>query len=243
MLRSPSSRHMLLALAAASIVACSDKPSTEEAAKLIAAYPAFASPKTVRLPSRIHVRGYQMSGWDNTQVKPGDNRVSWVMQSLDASQRIAVVHTVSNPTGISAADHLYDITPTPESMKTGDFAADEGEAEADYFHNDTPGWVVTLGRRKITTISRILDKSVTTETVLPGNAVAEFEFVWVPTTTGEVFDQGGNEIDHLSGIAERGARGLQMDSRIRWAARAYLNRTSKGKWIVTGVRCGKCRDF
>jgi hypothetical protein len=243
MARSRSARRCLLLLGAASLVACADKPSTEEAERLIAAYPAFAAPKTVRLPSRIHVRGYQMSGWDNTQIRPGDNRVSWVMQSLESEQRIAVVHTVSNPTGISAADHLYDITPTLESMKTGDFAEDEGEAQADYNVNNTPGWVVSLGRRKVVVVSRILDKSVTTETVLPGNAIAEFEFAWVPTTTGTVFDQGGDEIDHLTGIAERGARGLQMDSRIRWAARAYLNRTAKGKWIVTGLRCGKCKDF
>lgn len=225
------------------LAACSDKPSEEEALRLVSAYPAFANPKTVRLPSSIHVRGYQMSGWDNTRVASGDSRVSWVMQSLESALAITVVHTVSNPTGVSAADHLFDIRPTPESMKTGDFTEDEGEAQSDYNVSNTPGWVVALGRRKIAKVIQILDKSVTTETVLPGNAVVEFEFVWVPTSTGVLYDQAGDEIEHLTGETYRQARGLQMDSRIKWAARAYLNRTVKGRWMVTGVRCGRCRDF
>ena len=240
-LPAPARAALLLGLAL-SMAACSDRPSEEEATKLIAAYPAFANPKTVRLPSRITVRGYQMSGWDNTAIEKGDSRVSWVMQSLEIGQRINVVHTVSNPTGISAADHLYDIRPTDESMKTGDFTEDEGEAFASYNVNNTPGWVVSVGRRRLTKITRILDKSATTETVLPGNAVVEFEFTWVPTVTGSIFDQGSDEIESLSGIAYRGAKALQMDSRITWGARAYLNRTVKGRWMVTGWRCGRCRD-
>ena len=100
---------------------------------------------------------------------------------------------------------------------------------------------VTLGRREVTSVSQILDPSSPSEKISPGYVLAYFDFHWIPTDIGKLFDQGSLGFDDLPNDLQRATmQGGALDSRTTYNGRAYLTRDKTGDWKVTMFECRRC---
>jgi hypothetical protein len=218
--------------------------------------------------------GYGNFSHSGLHLRPEDwQQIDWVTHSLDAGHYVSVVDNArpsasssTAPTFASSSndedgpttyyrppshedtyEHYIDVRLTPDAEQSGDFVEDDDDPEPGFYNlpsPKTPGWKLVVARRKLEGIVEILDFSATTETVLRGNAVAYFDFRWVPTTAGSLFDQGSDAFAHLDQASWANARQMmKLDSRVPQRAKVYFNRVEKGRWIVKGMECGRCGYF
>ena len=247
-----------------------DHPSKSEAERLIRQYSRFQIPKTVRIPRRIVLAQGYGNARPSLHLKPEDwQYIDWVTHSLNAAGYVNIVDNArpmsfgmnmslpryqdpsdedyQRPSHEDSYEHYIDVRLTPQGEQSGDFAEDDDDPEPGLYNLPparTPGWKLIVARRKLEGIVEILDKSASKETVLPGNAVAYFDFKWVPTSTGTLFDQGSDAFTHLSLQSGSNARQMmKLDSRLPQRAKVFFNRVEKGHWIVKGMECGRCGYF
>ena len=258
-------RATLVVMLATLPVACSDQPSAAELERLITHDARFTTPKTWRVPRRMILASRYGTTHGALHLTDQDwASVDWVTHALDRNHFVKVVDNAtpmasSSPRIVAdtsptwdtmkneSYEHYIDVSLTTEAERSGDFTEDDDDPEPGYANlpsSRTPGWRLAIARRKFERVVQVLDNSATTETVLPGNAVAYFEFRWMPTATGALFDQGGDAITQLDQMSWSNARQLfRFDSRLPQRAKVYLNRVEKGHWIVKGMECGKCGWF
>jgi hypothetical protein len=71
--------------------------------------------------------------------------------------------------------------------------------------------------------------------------MANFDFHWIPTAIGKLFDQGSLGFDDLPGDLQRATvQAAALDSRATYNGRAWLTRDKKGEWMVTLFDCRRC---
>ena len=101
---------------------------------------------------------------------------------------------------------------------------------------------MTLGRREIIKVWRVIDSSSpVADRLSPGYVLAEFDFHWIPTDIGSLFDQGALGFDDLSTDLQRATINAgDLDTRATYAARAWLTRDKEGEWKVTLFDCRRC---
>lgn len=237
-------------LATALTAACGSRttPSRSEAERLIAEYPAFAHPRSVRLPSRIVIPSGFSSPLTRRNIDPEDlGSVDWVTQALEQRGAVRLTdYPRVAPGTVEEYDHFIYVAPTAEALATGDFIDDEDPPTVAPFLriSKTPGWRVALARREVVRTTKIVDHSEATETVPFGSAHVHFEFRWRPTSTGDTFDQGRDDFLTLRRAAFTAARRLDIDSRVPIAATATFRRDTAGKWRVVQIDCGRrCNAF
>ena len=248
--RSPVLRRAAATLSLAVLAtACGDKPSKQEAERLITQYPLFKTPKTARIPQRIVLGMAYGNSHPGLQLTNEDwLNVDWVTHALSTARYVRVVDN-ARPMAMNddSYEHFINVALTAEGQQTGDFVDDEDDPEPGWGNlppSRTPGWKVAIARRKLEGIVELLDKNTSTERILPGNAVAYIDFKWIPTTTGVLFDQGGDDINRLGLQAAANARQFfKLDSRLPLRAKVYFNRVEKGRWMVKGMECGRCGWF
>jgi len=260
-----SLRCPLVVMLAILSTGCGDKPSSAEVERLVTHDWRFTTPKSARIPRRIALAMRYGTSHPALHLSQQDwVSVDWVTHALYVNRFVRLADNAyasgernifrqrdTSSYGASldddAYEHMIDVRLTPEAEQSGDFTEDDDVPEPGMGYlpaSRTPGWKLAVARRKFERVVEVLDKSATTETVLAGNAVAYFEFRWVPTAAGALFDQGGDAIGHLDQTSWSNAKQFfKLDSRVPQRAKVYLNRVEKGRWIVKGMECGKCGWF
>jgi hypothetical protein len=218
------------------------KPSPKAVAEALGRSSTFVEPKMVTIPRRIDARTPSSFGGgalDDRQLATIDP----VVAILHANKVVDIQDIYGPDGGTGGYTHVITVTP-------GSGAAPELFVETDEPGSDpswskvrkTPGWRVTLGRREFLKVEQIIDSSSPlADKLAPGYVLASFNFRWIPTDVGKLFDQGALSFDDLPrDLQLASVNAGDLDSRATYAARAWLTRDQNGQWRVTLFDCRRC---
>jgi hypothetical protein len=202
----------------------------------------FTDPKTVTIPRRIDAQtpaSFGGGALDDKQLATLDP----VVAILHANKMVEV-HDVYGPDGESGG-YMHMITVEPASGVSPDLfvETDEAPSEVSWQHiKKTPGWHVTLGRREVIKVWLVIDSSSPmADKLAPGYVLANYDFHWIPTEIGKLFDQGSLGFDDLPrDLQAATVNAADLDSRATYGGRAWLTRDKDGRWRVTLFDCRRC---
>ena len=217
-------------------------PSPKAVASALARSTTFVEPKTVVIPRRVEATTDASVGGgtlDDRQIA----KIDPVLAIMHAN-KLVVIQDVYGPDG-GEGGYMHILTISPAGTASPDLFTETNEPGTDPAWNaarKTPGWRVTLGRRELVRVGRVIDSSSpVAERLSPGYVLAEFEFRWIPTEVGSLFDQGALGFDDLSVDMQRATiYAGDLDTRASYAARAWMTRDKKGEWQVTLFDCRRC---
>jgi hypothetical protein len=242
LLRRLLARSILAPFLMLPLMSCGNpKPSPKAVAEAVGHTPSFFEPKMVTIPRRIDARTPAEFGGgalDDRQLATIDPVVS----ILHANKLVEIQDIYGPDPGTGGYSHIISITPA--SGSTPDLFVETDEPGTDPTWQQvrkTPGWHVTLGRRELTKVWQINDSSSPNEKISPGYVLARFDFHWIPTDIGKLFDQGDLSFDDLPGDLQRASvNAARLDSRASYVGQAYLTRDKNGDWRVTMFECRRC---
>ena len=172
------------------------KPSPAAVAQALSKSSAFTEAKTVLIPRRVEARTEGSMGGgalDDNQLAKLDP----VLGILRAN-KIVDVQDVYGPDGGSGG-YFHILTVTPASGVSPELFVESEEPGGDPSWSrvkKTPGWRVTLGRRELIKVWQVIDSSSPmADKLSPGYVLASFDFRWIPTEIGKLFDQGALAFD------------------------------------------------
>ena len=239
-----SSRRLIAPLLLLPIVSCGyPKPSPKniEAALMRAA--GFTDPKIVAVPRRIEVHTDESFGsgpLDDRQL----DEVDVVVAILHANQLIDV-NDVHSSDGDGGFIHILTIAPASDAPTDLFVETDDpGRNPAQGAVRRTPGWHVMLARRQFDLVWQIHDahSAADNEKLSPGYVLAYFDFHWIPTEIGKLFDESGANYEDLSPELQAARQQLDgpLDSRLKYSGRGWFTRDRTGDWKVTLWECWRC---
>lgn len=214
------------------------KPSADAVERALGRASTFIEPKTILVPRRIEApTAAEIGGGalDDSQLA----KIDAVVAILHAN-RLVDVQDVYGPNGDGGYLHIITVQPSPGASAA--LFAETEETTSDPLWSRvrrTAGWRVTLAERKITGISDILDSnSPAADRLSPGYVLVRFEFRWMPTEVGKLFDQGAPEFDDLSReLRYATVYAGDLDTRRSFGGRAWMTRGKDGAWYVTLFDC------
>ena len=218
------------------------KPSAKTVAGALERASSFTEPKMVIIPRRVEAKTDASMGGgalDDRQLA----KVDAVVAILRANKLIDV-QDAYGPDGASGG-YFHVLTIAPSSSASPDLFIETDDAGPPGLWTNvrkTPGWRVTLGRRELVNVGRILDSSSpVADRLSPGYVLAEVDFRWIPTDVGKHFDQGALDFDDMSrDLQMASVSAADLDSRSTYHGRAWLTRDKKGEWYVTLFDCRRC---
>jgi hypothetical protein len=237
-------RSLLAPLLLLPLLSCGyPKPSPDAVAAALGRSGTFIEPKTVPIPRRIeaHTDGSFGGGTlDDRQIAKLDP----VLAILHANKLVDIQDVYGPDGGQGGYIHILAVSPASSASPDLFTETDEPVIQSPWGPQikKIPGWRVTLGRREIVKVGLIVDSSSpVAEKLSPGYVLANFEFHWIPTEVGKLFDQASLEFDDLShDMQVATANAGDLDTRATYFARAWLTRDKNGQWRVTLFDCRKC---
>jgi hypothetical protein len=202
----------------------------------------FKEPKMVVIPRRIDVTTPPEFGGgmlDDRQLAMIDP----VVAILHANKMVEVQDVYGPDGGTGGYSHIITVAPGAAASPELFVETDEPATEVSWKKiRKTPGWRVTLGRREVLKVGLIIDSgSPMADRLSPGYVLANFDFHWIPTEIGKLFDQGSLGFDDLShDLQVATVNAGELDSRASYAGRAWLTRDKNGAWRVTLFDCRRC---
>lgn len=240
----PSSQRLIAHLLFLPLLSCGyPTPSPKNVEAALMRPGGFTDPKMVVVPRRIEVHTDESFGGgslDDRQL----NDVDAVVAILHANKLVDVtdVHSSDGDGG-----YLHILSIAPASDAPADLFVETDEPSTDPSWKDvrkTPGWRVVLARRQFDRVWQIHDahSAGDNEKISPGYELAYFDFHWIPTEIGSLFDESGVNYEDLSPELQAARRQLEgpLDSRLKYSARAWLTRDRNGDWKVTLFECWRC---
>lgn len=240
----PSSRRLIAPLLLLPLVSCGyPKPSSKELEAALMRTSGFTDPKMVVLPRRIEVHTDESIGGgslDDRQLEEVD-----VTVAILHANRLVDVHDVHSSDGDGGYMHIISIAPASDAPADLFVETDEPSKDPSWRSvRRTPGWRVILARRQFDLVWKIHDahSKAENEKILPGFVLAYFDFHWVPTEIGKLFDESGANYEDLSPELQAARRQLEgpLDGRLKYSGRAWLTRDRNGDWKVTLFDCWRC---
>lgn len=240
-----SSRRLIASLLLPPLVSCGyPKPSPKDVeAALMRAGGGFTDPKMVVVPRRIEVHTDESFGSGSLDDRQLDE-VDVVVATLHANKLIDVADLHSSD-GDGGYQHILSITPASDAPTELFVETDEPGRDPSWEAvRKTPGWRIMLARRQFDLVWQIHDahSAGDNEKISPGYVLAYFDFHWIPTEIGKLFDESGASYEDLSPEQQAVRRQLDgpLDSHLKYSARAWLTRDKKGDWKVTLFECWRC---
>lgn len=217
------------------------KPSPKAVAEAVGHATSFIEPKAVTIPRRIEARTPAEFGGgvlDDRQLATIDP----VLAILHANKLVDLQDVYGPEPGTGGYSHIITIAPTSGAAPDLFVESDEPGSDPTWGSvRKTPGWRVTLGRRELTKVWQINDSSSPNEKISPGYVLARFDFHWIPTDIGKLFDEGDLSFDNLPTELQRASVNAGgLDSRASYVGQAYLTRDKNGDWRVTMFECRRC---
>lgn len=237
-------RSLLAPLLLLPLLSCGyPKPTPKVVASALLRSPTFLEPKTVIIPRRVETHTEASIGGgalDDRQL----SKIHPVLAIMRAN-KLVDIQDLYGPDGNGGYFHVLTVAPTSAASPELFTETNEPAAEPPVWATkvkETPGWRVTLGRREIVSVWRVLDSSSpVADKLSPGYVLAEFDFKWIPTDIGNLFDQGSLAFEDLSGDLQRATINAgDLDTRRNCAARAWLTRDKQGEWQVTLFDSRRC---
>ena len=240
----PVSRRLIAAFLLLPLVSCGyPKPSPKDVEAALMRSGGFTDPRMVTVPRRIDVNTDESFGsgsLDDRQLADVDA----VVAILHANKLIDVADLHSSD-GDGGFMHVLSIAPATDAPS--DLFVETDEPSKDPSWRDvrkTPGWHVMLARGQFDRVWQIHDAQSAgdNEKISPGYVLAYFDFHWVPTEVGRLFDESGVDYEELSPELQAARRQLErpLDSRLKNSGRAWLTRDKNGDWKVTLFECWRC---
>ena len=247
-LRRLLARSLLAPLLLLPLLSCGyPVPSPKAVAAALAKSSTFMEPKTVVIPRRVEAHTRPEAGGgvlDDRQIA----KIDPVLAIMHAN-KLVDIQDVYGPDG-GAGGYFHILTVAPASSASPELFIETTEGPNDGKWGDprwngakkTPGWRVTLGRRELIRVGRVIDSSSpVADKLSPGYVLAEFDFHWIPTEVGGLFDQGALGFDELPPDLQHATIDAgDLDTRATYAARAYMTRDKEGEWKVTLFDCRRC---
>ena len=120
-------------------------------------------------------------------------------EAVDEDGRSYVVEREKSASTFDAVGHILTVRRLGEA--SADWVKDDKGPPTPpnqwYRESTTPGWVVTVARRRFVRIDTILDQNSINEHVDPGELLVQFTYTWDPTPAGEPFVPGTDAYDEL----------------------------------------------
>jgi len=225
------------------LVACgSSKPSQKDVAEALKVSSQFTPPKTALVWKELYVRTGEDAGGGALNNKLL-SKVDGVLPILRANELVAIEDQAVS-SGDGGYMHMMRITPTDAGVATKAFLETDEQPPPDPYSHErrVAGWKVALAHRELVRVIDILTAGdPLADKLSPGYVQANFEFKWVPTEVGALFDQASTSFDDLSEEDQRAAKWAgKLDSRQTYGARAWLHKDKELKWVVTGINCPRC---
>lgn len=203
----------------------------------------FTDPRMVTVPRRIEVHTDESFGSGSLTDRQLDD-VDAVVAILHANKLIDV-NDLHSSDGDGGYVHILSIAPASDAPS--DLFVETDEPTRDPSWKDvqkTPGWHVMLARGQLDRVWQIHDAQSAgdNEKISPGYILAYFDFHWMPTEIGKLFDESGVDYEELSPELQAARRQLErpLDSRLKNSGRAWLTRDRNGDWKVTLFDCWRC---
>jgi hypothetical protein len=218
------------------------KPSPAVVKDVLSHSSGFVEPKTVLIPRRVEARTDATFGGgslDDRQLAKLDP----VLGILHANRMVDIQDVYSPDGGTGGYYHILTVTPSSDASSDLFVESDEPASGPSWSPiRKTPGWRVTLGRREVIKVWQVIDSSSPmADKLSPGYVLASFDFHWIPTEIGKLFDQGSLAFDDLPRELQAATISAgDLDSRASYAARAWLTRDKTGAWRVTMIDCRRC---
>lgn len=224
------------------LLSCGNPTPSPKAVVEALGHSQFIDPKTVEIPRRIEARTPSSFGGgalDDKQLATLDP----VVAILHANNIVDIQDAYGPDAGTGGYMHV--ITVTPSSSTSPDlFVESDGPVQDAMWGKvrKTPGWHVTLARREVLRVWQVIDSSSPmADKLSPGYVLASFDFRWIPTDIGKLFDQGAFSFDDLSRDLQLATINAgDLDTRATYAGRAWLTRDKNGAWKVTLFDCRRC---
>ena len=238
-------RSLLAPLLLLPLLSCGyPKPTPKVVAAALAHSSTFVEPKTVIIPRRVETNTDASMGGgalDDRQLA----KIHPVLAILHANKLVDIQDVYGPDGGSGGYFHILTIAPASTASPDLFIETNEPAPQPPFWATkvrETPGWRVTLGRREIIKVWRVIDSSSpVADRLSPGYVLAEFDFHWIPTDIGSLFDQGALGFDDLSTDLQRATINAgDLDTRATYAARAWLTRDKEGEWKVTLFDCRRC---
>lgn len=232
----------LLAFLLLPLLSCGNpKPSPKAVAEALGRASTFVEPKMVVIPRRIEARTPPTFGGgalDDRQLATIDP----VVGILHANKMVNVQDVYGPDPGTGGYSHIITVTPASDAAPDLFTETDEPGTDPTWQHiRKTPGWRVTLGRRELVRVWQVNDASSPNEKLSPGYVIARFDFHWIPTDIGKLFDQGDISFDDLPrDLQVASVNAGDLDTRKTYAGQAWLTRDNTGEWKVTMFDCRRC---
>jgi len=127
------------------------------------------------------------------------NPAAPAQEAVDEDGRLYTLRRAQSATTFDAYGHVLTVRRRDEA--SADWKEDTKGPPTPpnvwYRESTTPGWVVTVARRRFVRIDTILDQSSINEQVAPGELLVQFTYTWDPTPAGEPFVPGTDSYDEL----------------------------------------------
>lgn len=239
-----ASRRLIAPLLLLSLISCGyPKPSSKDIEAALVRAGWFIDPKMVAVPRRIEVHTDESFGsglLDDRQL----NDVDAVVAILHTN-RLIDVSDGHSPDGDGGYIHILSIAPASDAPTDLFVETDDpGSNSARGAIRRTAGWHAMLARRQYDRAWQIHDahSAADNERISPGYVLAYFDFHWLPTEIGKLFDESGANYEDLSPELQAARQQMEgpLDSRLKYSSRAWLTRDTKGDWKVTLVECWRC---
>jgi hypothetical protein len=225
------------------LLACGgSKPSHKDVAAALKASSQFTPPKAALVWKELYVRTGEEAGGGALNDKLL-SKVDGVLPILRANDLVAIEDQAVS-SGDGGYMHMMRVTPTDAGVATKAFLGTDEQPPADPYSRErrVAGWKVALAHRELVRVLDIIAAGdPTADKLSPGYVQANFEFKWIPTEVGALFDQGSTSFDDLSEEDQRAAKWAgKLDSRKLYVGRAWLHKDKELKWVVTGINCTRC---
>ena len=244
LLHMSSTRRRILPFLLLPLVSCGyPKPSAKDVeAALMRPGGGFTDPRMIEVPRRIEVHTDESFG-SGALTDLQLVEVDVVVAILHANRLIDVADWHSSD-GDGGFQHVLTITPASDAPTDLFVETDEASTNASSRAvRKTPGWRVMLARRHFDLVWQIHDAHSATENekLSPGYVLVYFDFHWVPTEIGRLFDEAGADNEDLSPqLQALRQREGPLDSHLKNSARAWLTRDRNGDWKATLFECWRC---
>jgi hypothetical protein len=243
MIRRLLARSLLAPFLLLPLLSCGyPKPSADAVKKALARSSSFVEPKTVLVYRRLEAYTDDGGPLDDRQLA----KVDGVLAVLRVNKLLYVEDAyapVSNAYGRGSYQHVLTARPADDAPTDLFTETDEGPPPNPFIQGArVPGWRVTIAKRQLVGIGEVLDpNSPNAERLSPGYVLANFDFRWVPTELGKLFDQASTSFEDLPAQAQYAMmEASDLDSRRTYNARAYMTRGNDGDWRVTLMECRRC---
>jgi hypothetical protein len=217
------------------------KPSPKAVAEALGRSTTFGEPKMVTIPRRIDAQTPAEIGGgalDDQQLA----KIDPVVAILHANKLVDVQDIYGPEPGTGGYSHIISIAPASGSAPDLFVETDEPGTDPTWQKiRKTPGWRVTLGRRELIRVWQVNDATSPNERLSPGYVLARFDFHWIPTDIGKLFDQAALSFDDMPpNLQHASLQAGGLDSHASYAGQAVLTRDKNGGWRVTLFECRRC---